>query len=194
MELIIKIIDWFKNTFLQRWLTNRENRTQRKFEFYEKQLRELYSPLVSVRKEIEILSEFRCEAEQASNKWWQDVCKTGQQIEDPDKAKKYYDQKGEGISTQIEYENRQLREKLIPAYQKMVEIVKENYWLAEEETKKSFPTLVKFVETWERHLSRTHPREVLQEIKIPEAELKSFYQHIEDTLNALKGKLNRSHK
>lgn len=178
MELIIKIASWIKNLISQNfsaitgllgvyigmWLTNRQTVTQRKLDFYEKQLRELYSPLVGVRKEIQILSEFRLAGAEASQKWWQKICERGKHIKDMDKSVNFYDKEGEKITTQIEYENKQLVEKIIPAYRQMVNIFKDNYWLAEEQTKEHFPTLVKFVEVWERYLSRTHPMDVIKEI------------------------------
>ena len=91
----------------------------------------------------------------------------------------FYDKEGEKITTQIEYENKQLVEKIIPAYRQMVNVFKENYWLAEEQTKTHFPTLVKFVEVWERYLSRTRPMDVIKEINVSENELMPFYKDIE---------------
>lgn len=206
MELIIKIASWVKNLISQNfsaitgllgvyigvWITNRQTVTQRKFDFYEKQLRELYSPLVGVRKEIQILSEFRLAGAEASQKWWQKVCERGKHITDMDKSVNFYDKEGEKITTQIEYENKQLVEKIIPAYRQMVNIFKDNYWLAEEQTKEHFPALVKFVEAWERYLSRTHPVDVIKEISVSENELMSFYKDIEKTHYSLRKKLKNS--
>jgi len=203
MEWIIKTMDWIKNVISQNfsaitgllgvyigaWLTKRQIITQRKLNFYEKQLRELYSPLVGIRKEIQILSEFRLAGEKASQEWWQKVCKQGEGIKDYTESGKFYDDKGSKITSQIEYENRQLTEKIIPAYRKMIDTFKNNYWLAEEQTKEYLPTLVKFIETWERFLSRTHPIEVIKDISVSEKELLPFYNHIEQTLNFLKEKL-----
>ena len=171
------------------WLANRQFLRQRKLDFYKTQLRQLYSPLVSVRKEIRILSEFRLAGEKASEEWWHKVCEVGKQIEDHDKSSQYYDSKGKKLTTQIEYENKQLTDKIIPAYKRMVEIFKENYWLAEENTKEFYPTLIKFVETWERFLSQTHEIEVLQQIQVKEGELMPFYGHLEEMLQFLRKKL-----
>lgn len=201
MEWIIKTIDWIKNisnfsvitvllgVCIGAWLVNRQSHTQRKLDFYEKQLREFYSPLVGIRKEIRILSEFRLAGENASHEWWQKVCEYGKQIKDPDKAEKYYGKEGEKVITKIEYENKQLTEKIIPSYRKMIDTFKENYWLAEEETKEYFATLIKFVEAWERFLSETHHPDVLEDIKVKEEELIPFYEHIEAIHKSLRGKL-----
>ena len=197
------MVDWLKNiitenisavtgllgVYVGAYLTRRQMTIERKLEFYEKQLRELYSPLLGVRKEIQILSEFRLAGEQAQGEWWQDVCKIGDSIEDESEATKYYNQEGEHIKSQIEYENTQLVETIIPAYTKMVSIFKKNYWLAEEETKRYFPILIKFVETWERHLSRTHNMKVLNQISVSEEKLLYFYSHIEELHGNLRVKL-----
>ena len=175
--------------YIGAWLTKRQTVTRRKLDFYEKQLRELYSSLVGVRKEIQILSEFRLAGAEASQKWWQKVCQRGKNIHDHGEATKFYDEEGKGISSQIEYENKQLTEKIIPAYRQMVDILKNNYWLAEEQTKEYFPTLVKFVEVWERFLSRTHPVDVIKEISVSEKELMPFYKNIEDTHDSFRKKL-----
>jgi len=167
-------MEWIKNIISQNfsaitlllgvcigaWLAKRQSHTQRKLDFYEKQLRKLYSPLVGIRKEIKILSEFRLAGENASHEWWQKVCEYGKQIKDPDRAEKYYGKEGEKVIPKIKYENKQLTEKIIPSYRKMIDTFKENYWLAEEETKEYFPTLIKFVEAWERFLSKTHHPDV----------------------------------
>lgn len=196
---IIKTMDWIKNIISQNfdtiftaiivllsvyigaWLTKRQIVTQRKLDFCEKQLREFYSPLVGIRKEIETLSKFRVAGEKARRAWWQKIHKQGNQIEDSQKK----------INSSIEYDNKQLEEKLIPAYRKMVDVFKNNYWLAEEETKDHFSTLIKFVETWERFLSKTHPSEVIEEIQVQEEELIPFYKHIEAIHKSLREKLKK---
>ncbi len=172
-------------------LTQNQATAQRKLDFFEKQLRELYSPLVGCRKEVQILSEFRLAGEEASQEWWAKVCELGGSIGSYGEATKFYDDQGSQISTQIEYENKQLEGKIIPAYRKMVQILKDNYWLAEEETRNYFPTLVKFVEVWERYLSRTHPMDVIQKINVSEAELFPFYENIQQLHDLLREKLKK---
>ena len=203
MEFIMNTIEWIKTivsqnfsaitglggVYIGAWLTQRQNKEQRKLEFCEKQLRELYSPLFALRKEIRILSEFRLAGEVAQDQWWQEVCQRSRRIKDDPSHNKFIDKEREKITGQIEYNNKQLTEKIIPAYRQMVNIWKENYWLSEEDTKEYFPTLIKFVETWERHLSRTHAPEVLEEISVSEDKLMPFYDHIEKFHNTLRKKL-----
>lgn len=203
MGWIIETITWFQRVisdhfsaltglfgvYVGSWLTRRQMTIERKLEFYEKQLRELYSPLLGVRKEIQILSEFRLAGEKAQDRWWQDVCNIGKNIKDISHAQEYYGQEGKQINSQIEYEYEQLVKKIIPSYREMVNIFKNNYWLAEEETKEHFSTLIKFVETWERHLSGTHNTEVLSQISVSEEKLQPFYGHIEEFHNYLRTNL-----
>lgn len=188
---ITPILSGLIGVFVGAWLSRRQSQEQRKLDFYEKQLREFYSPLVGVRKEIQILSEFRLAGAEASQEWWQKVCERGKHIKDKDKSVKFYDEEGEKITTQIEYENKQLVEKIIPAYRQMVNIFKNNYWLAEEQTKEYFPTLVKFVEVWERYLSRSHPMDVIKEINVSENELMPFYKDIEKMHCSFRKKLKK---
>ncbi|MBU0999399.1 hypothetical protein KKG24_03835 [Patescibacteria group bacterium] len=185
---IIPVLSGLIGVFVGAWLSSRQNQTQRKLDFCEKQLKEFYSPLVGIREEIRILSEFRCSAEKASEEWWQEVCKIADQME-LSQRQKYYDEEGKGIGGQIEYDNVQLETKVLPAYPKLIEIFKNNYYLAEEETKKYFPILIKFIESWKRFLSKTHPRDVIKKINISEKELLPFYQHLEEKLKTLRGKL-----
>lgn len=198
-------MEWIKNIISQNfsaitgligvyigaWLTKRQTVTQRKLDFCEKQLREFYSPLVGIRKEIQILSEFRLAGEEASQKWWQKVCEQGKYIKNHGETVKFYSEAGEKITSLVDYENKQLVEKIIPAYRRMIDVFKNNYWLAEEQTKEYFPTLVKFVEVWERYLSRTHSMSVIKEINVSEKELMPLYEDIERTHNSLRGKLKK---
>lgn len=187
--IVYPITSGLLGVYIGAWLTKRQAVTQRKLDFCEKQLRELYSPLVGTRKEIQILSEFRLAGEKASQEWWQKICKYGQNIKDDGRATKFYEKEGEKLTSQIEYENKQLTEKIIPAYRRMANVFKNNYWLAEEQTKEYFVILVKFIETWERYLSRTHAMEVLKDIRVSEEELLPFYKHIEQVHNLLRKKL-----
>lgn len=187
----ISAITGLLGVYIGAQLANRQTYVQRKLDFYEKQLRELYSPLMGIRKEIRILSEFRVEGEKASDEWWKKVCEYSKRIKDPQEVTEYFEKKGVNITTQIEYNNKQLREKIIPSYRKMIEILKNNYWLAEEETKKHLPNLIKFVETWERFLSDTHPVEVIEAINVREEELAPFYDNVEVIHNSLRDKLKK---
>ncbi len=185
---IAPILSGLIGVFVGTWLSGRQSQTQSKLDFCEKQLREFYSPLVGIRKEIEILTKFRGIVAKASDEWWNEAFKISAQV-GTTLGQKYSDETQKGLDGQIEYDNKQLEYKILPGYRELVEIFKNNYYLAEEETKKFFPILVKFVELWERFLSKTHPRQVINKIDLSEKELMPFYQHLENKLESLREKL-----
>lgn len=171
------------------WLTNRQIHVQRKLDFYEKQLRELYSPLIGIRNEIRTLGEFRVSRLEASRKWSDYTCEQGKQISDPIQQQKFFEKRSEKIKGPIEYENQQMEKVLLPAYRRMKDVFKENLWLANPDIINYLSTLTKFIETWDRFLSESHPMEVLEEIKVDEEELNAFYKSIETTHHSLVEKL-----
>lgn len=203
MEWIVESVAWFASliennfsaitgllgVFVGGWLVNSQNQSQRRIEFYKDQLNRFYSPMVGIRKEIGVLSEFRLASEKASRDWWQKVCQEARSIEEERVSKEHFEANKPKIKSKIDYENTQLETKLIPAYRQMLEIFKNNYWLAEEETRLHFSTLVKYVETWNRFLSETHAVEIIEQINVPEEELDFFYDDIEKKLDNLRAKI-----
>ncbi len=187
-EIIITAITGLIGVWLGSHISGGQNTKEKKLDFYEKQLRELYSPLLGIREEIRILSEFRLEGERAAHEWWLEVSRKAKQMSMED-SQKYFDKEGVGITGQIEYENKQLTDKIIPSYRKMVKQFQENYWLADDSAKQHLQTLIKFVETWERYLSESHPREVLQKIQVSEEKLQPFYKELKNTHELLREKL-----
>ena len=65
----------------------------------------------------------------------------------------------------IDWDNTKLQEELLPAYRQMLDLFRENYWLAKPETRDHYPTLVEFVEVWNRWLDDALPREVLERLE-----------------------------
>jgi uncharacterized protein Usg len=91
----------------------------------------------------------------------------------------------------IEDDNTALKSFVLPDYQQMLTIFREKMWLAEPQTRTYFPTLVEFIDVWERHLRGTLPGEVVQEIKHTEERLHPFYKHLEDMHDRLREVLAR---
>lgn len=179
LGLVVTAGSGFIGVMLGSWLSARYGEKQRNLIFIEKQLKELYSPLLGIRKEIATLSEYRRLAEDASGTWWKRVCSIAERIKDDPILEEYFDKEGGMIMPQIEYNNAQLKDRLIPAYRQLIKVFKNNYWLAEEDTKQHFSKLVMFVEMWDRILSHTHPREVMNTLRIEEKELLGLYENIE---------------
>jgi len=103
------------------------------------------------------------------------------------------EERGKEFKEIIEYDNRQLKEELIPAYRKMVNLFRDKMWLAEDETKKYFKSLLEFVELWERILDRSLPMEVVQAIEHGEESLHPFYDHLQNEHDELRKKLQGGH-
>jgi hypothetical protein len=85
----------------------------------------------------------------------------------------------------IEYDNKQLREELMPLYRKMLDLFTEKYWLADEATRIFYQDFFEFVEIWERYLAESLPGEVLAKLDHSEENVLQFYEHIENKLSTL---------
>jgi hypothetical protein len=150
---------------------------QKRMEFIENQLNKFYSPILGLRKEIRAKSELRVKIESLGDEAWKEACKNGQA---PDITP---------YTKSIDYNNRQLREQFIPAYNKMLEVFKENYWLVEGETRKFYPQLVEYVEIWNRNFADGLPPDVAARIKHTEGNLENFYNELEIRTDKLRQEL-----
>lgn len=152
---------------------------EKHLEFVEKQLREFYSPLLGRRKYIRAKSEFRLKVETISGKQWKENAGKGIQ------------QSTESVHDEIKYNNRQLDEEFLPMYREMLIIFKDNYWLAEPETKKFYNELVEYVEGWNRWKEKGVTAETMKEIGHSEENLKPFYEELEKRTDILRSELSR---
>lgn len=191
INIVIPSIAGLVGIVIGAWLSTKLEKYRAKLDFCARQLREFYSPLLGLREEIRILCEFRGEVSKQGHDVWQELCALGQQVKDPEVMRKFLEPEVKHIEGEVEYNNRQLSERLIPAYKRMIQHFRENFWLADPETRKFFPDLVKFVEGWERFLSRTHSPEVMRRIDVNETKLLQFYRHLQDTHNALRERLRQ---
>lgn len=162
------------------WLVRSNERQARKLEFVEKQLHELYSPLYATRKEIRSLSELRVRVADAADSAWRELCEDQPQGAAPDFSR---------FRKVIEYENEQLKEVLLPGYERMLNTLRENLYLAEESTRQHLPTLIEYLEIWRRHLNKSIPGEVTIKLGHTEAKLDAFYTDVERTFAELREKL-----
>lgn len=174
------------------WLSGRRETKQRRLAFVERQLRDFYSPLLGIRSEIRMRSELRVRVHNAADTEWRRLCEENRQI-GVEALQKLTEERGKEFTEIIEYDNQQLKEELIPAYRKMVNLFRDNMWLAEPETKEYFGSLLEFVELWERWLARTLPPEVIQALEHGEESLSPFYDHLQNKHAKLREKLERGH-
>lgn len=167
------------------------DRARRRAEFISRQLNEFYGPLVSLRAEILTLSKLRVKLQSAADATWRKLVAEERERGGATATRRLSEERFSEWQALTEDENRQLHEKLIPGYQKMVGTFRNRMWLAEPETRAYFGGLVEFVELWERHLRKTIPIEVLVEMEHTEEKLKPFYSHIEQVHDRLRGELAR---
>lgn len=187
-ELIVDLLKGILPPILTGYIGLRygQVRTQKKLDFIGRQLGDFYSPLLAYHKEIRAKSELRLKISGAANKAWLEKCETN--------PKPFLNHEKEfgPYNKIIEYNNKQLKDELMPLYRKMLVTFRENYWLAEPETRKWYPEFCKFVELWERWLSGNIPGEVIEKLDETEEEkLKPFYQELEYRIDVLRSKLSK---
>jgi hypothetical protein len=109
----------------QIWTGLRESRARR-YHFVERQVQELYAPLMGLRKDIRAKSELRLKISQKATVVWQEL------VADKNPAIQLEIEKTRlpAFKAIIKYDNQQLTEELLPDYRTMLEIFKANYALA----------------------------------------------------------------
>ncbi|OHA17799.1 MAG: hypothetical protein A2664_04310 [Candidatus Taylorbacteria bacterium RIFCSPHIGHO2_01_FULL_46_22b] len=152
---------------------------EKRLEFIEKQLKEFYSPILGRRKYIRAKSEFRLKVETISGRQWKENAQKGIQ------------QSAESVSGEIEYNNKQLEEEFLPLYREMLTIFRDNYWLAEPETRQFYNELVEYVEGWNRWKAKGVTAETMQEIGHSEEKLKPLYDELEKRVDILRFELSQ---
>ena len=99
----------------------RQFREQKGLEFIERQIREFYSPMLGYVKQKRAKSDLRYEINQVSDPAWRKI------VERQPEPFLDHDKYFEPFKKAILYDNDQLRNELIPLYDRMVEIFSENY-------------------------------------------------------------------
>ncbi|WP_366289718.1 hypothetical protein [Paenibacillus sp. AN1007] len=157
---------------------------QRRFNFIERQLNELYSPMLGIIKDIKTKSSIRTRISNIANEIWKEEVrewqKSGGTVEKPDI---------EPYLKIIDYDNKQLKEELIPQYQNILKLLITNYSLADEETTEWQFIFSEYIEIWNRALTESIPRVVIEKLEQSESKHDEFYDHIEKKVKELKGKL-----
>jgi hypothetical protein len=160
---------------------SRQLRYQKRLEFVCRQLDEFYSPILACHEAIRAKSELRLRISQAADAAWREKCASRPQpFLDSKEAFKPFEKIRE-------YDNHQLKEGLLPFYQKMLDVFTQKYWLAEPETRAYYKDLTEFVEIWNRWIAETLPPEVLDKLGHSEEKLHLFYKELEEHLSALRG-------
>jgi len=91
----------------------------------------------------------------------------------------------------IEFDTDKLQKELLPAYRRMADLFRENYWLAQKETRVYYPAVLEYVEIWERWIGGSLPVEVWRKLNHTEDNLAGFYRHVSSIHDELRLKLER---
>jgi hypothetical protein len=159
---------------------------QRAYVFTERQLREFYSPLLGLRNEIRARSEVRLRVEQTANTVWREECE--QRSTNRTSLEEFTQKRGPEFRKIISYGNDEFRRDIYPAYERMIAVFRDGYWLAQPETRAYFAPLVEFVNLWSRALDDSLPSEIIDRIRAEESQLESFYTHLEEIHDQLHAK------
>jgi hypothetical protein len=190
VSLLIPAVAGLGGVALGAWLTARNERRRRRFEFIEKQLQDLYSPLLSIRKRIRALSELRVRVGVEAQTVWQTLCEKARQQGGAQALQQLSAERSAQFTAIVEYENEQFKSGLLPAYKQMLDIFREKFWLAEDATRGHFQELIVFIELWDRHLNETIPGEVIARLEVNEARLTPLYDDLEQTFTVLRRNLS----
>jgi hypothetical protein len=168
--------------FLTSWNQRRQSRER----FALDQLREFYAPMLGIRERLRAKNEVRLKVSAAANAEWPRLMSAARETGTLRETRERLSPEFEKI---IEYENRQLKEELIPLYKQMLDLFTAKMHLAEPSTRTHFSALVDFIEIWERSLSGALPREVVPRVGANEETLMSFYTDLQTNFERLQASL-----
>jgi hypothetical protein len=155
---VVAVLGTLGATLIAHRHVKHQARAAKALDFTERRVREFYSPMVGSIKRIRALSELRVEMSSAANAAWHQICeRSPKRFLEHEKAFRPF-------KAIIDYENEQLYTEILPAYDRMVAIFTEHYWLADPETQEHYGPLCRFVEIWHRHKVTAIPFEVLVEL------------------------------
>jgi len=186
---IISAASGLGGVFLGGWLSSRNEQRKRRLDFVEMQLQELYSPLLSIRKQLRTLSELRVRVGTEAVAAWQELCAEAREF-GPAALTKLSAERSADWDAITHYENEQWKNELLPRYKQMLEIFREKFWLAENSTREQFQKLIVYIELWDRALNKTIPGEVIARLGVRETELEPLYGDLERTFERLRAKLS----
>jgi len=168
-------------------LAGRRDKSQRRQDFVVRQLKDFYSPLLAIRKHVQVLGELRCRVFDAQNKAWQEECARFEG--NPEAMNRFLKEREPEITKNIEYENKKHVEESLPAYRNMITIFRNNLWLAEANTVAHFPALLEFVELWDIWMARAIMPEAMKSFDHTEEKLLPPYEDLQRRHDELRQRL-----
>jgi hypothetical protein len=158
------------------WLTTRREREERRLRFTQQQLEEFYAPFCALREEIRAKGEVRVRVSKASAAEWAALFEG---VESPE-LKQEIEARNKGqYESIVPYSDKQLADEQIPGYRRMLDLFREKLWLVERSTRIHYPTLVEFVEVWNRRVAGSLPASVAERMGRGEENLESLYEDTE---------------
>lgn len=170
------------------WLTRWRDREARRYDFLRRQLEEFYAPFCALREEIRAKGEVRVKVSRATDADWRASLEG---VVSPDRMTAIAEEKRPTLHRSIQYDNEQLRSETIPAFRKMLGLFQEKLWLVEESTRRHYPTLVEFVEVWNRYLAQAVPSELPSQMGHGEEQLHELYEDVEGYRARLRAELRK---
>jgi len=186
--LVVPAVSGLAGVLIGAWLSSRRDRSQKRLAFVERQLTDFYSPMLGIREEIAALSLLRMRIHEEADKAWRELGERqrirGMAGPDPE-----WTNREDEFDRIIQFDKEKLTKELLPAYRKMADLFRNNYWLAEKETRDFYPAVLGFVEIWERWIANALPVEVWRRLDHSESNLRGFYEHITWCHDRLRSKL-----
>ena len=141
--------------------------------FILKQMSEFYSPIAGYRKRIRAKSEVRGKVSTAANEAWKETCAPYSEAKQP----MHNHEELFALQEHHRYDNKQLREELMPLYRKILTSSPKNTGSLTK-IRAHYQNFLEFVEIWERYLAEVLPGDVLRKLDHTE-KTASFCEHVE---------------
>ena len=123
----------------------------------------------------------------AADTAWRKLCEGYEG--NPSRLRSITEERGDSFTKIIDYNNEYLRKDCIPSYHRMIDVFRNNMWLAQSSTEAYFPSLLEFVDIWDRYLAGALPGEVIEELHHSEETLEPLYDELQKTHDELREKL-----
>jgi hypothetical protein len=170
------------------WITTRSQAQERRQRRLQQQLDEFYGPLIGMRALMQAKGKVREEVTTALTDAWQKICARFEG--NPTALDEVTRARWPEYEQAIEYNDRDLREVLIPTYRAMVDLFVSKIALSEPSTRTHLPELVRYVEGWRPDL----PMEVRREVGANENRLAPFYDDLERQLTSIQAQLTKGRR
>jgi len=120
---IISAVSCLGGIFLRAWFSNRNEQRRQRRDFIEKQVRELYSPLLNIRQQVRALSELR--ARTVAERVWEELSHEGRKIGGPEALRQLNADRSTVFEAIVHDKNDQWRKDVLPRYKAMLQIFQE---------------------------------------------------------------------